>query len=97
MNSLEEVREKINEIDAKMAALFEERMHAAKLVAEYKKEHGLPILDARREKEIIEKNALMVENDTVREYYVRFLKDVMSISKDYQSMLNSGMNVDTEN
>ncbi len=97
MNSLEEVREKINEIDAKMAALFEERMRAAKLVAEYKKEHGLPILDARREKEIIEKNALMVENDTVREYYVRFLNDVMSISKDYQSMLNNGMNVDTEN
>ena len=48
MNGLEEARKKINEIDAKMAALFEERMRAAELVAEYKKEHGLSILDAQR-------------------------------------------------
>lgn len=93
MNGLEEARKKINEIDAKMAALFEERMRAAELVAEYKKEHGLSILDTQREKEIIEKNALMVESDTIREYYVRFLKDTMAISRDYQSRLNSGMKI----
>jgi len=93
MNKLEAARKMINEIDAKMASLFEERMHASELVAEYKREHGLSILDAQREKEIIEKNALMIENDAIREYYVRFLKDTMSISRDYQSRLNNGIKI----
>ena len=49
MNSLDLARKKINEVDAKMAELFTERMKAAAMVAEYKKEHGLKIYDAKRE------------------------------------------------
>ena len=46
MNKLEEARKSINEIDAEIAKLFEKRMEASKLVAEYKKENGLSILDS---------------------------------------------------
>ena len=40
-----------------MAKLFAERMKASEMVAEYKKEHGLPILDRGREEAVIEKNS----------------------------------------
>ena len=40
MNKLEEARKSINEIDAEIAKLFEKRMEASKLVAEYKKENN---------------------------------------------------------
>ena len=49
MERLEKARETINRVDAEIARLFEERMEAAREVAAYKKEHGLPILDAARE------------------------------------------------
>ena len=39
----------INETDREMARLFEQRMEAVKQIALWKKEHGLPILDAGRE------------------------------------------------
>ena len=43
-DKLTEARKKINEIDAKMAELFIERMKAAEMVAEHKREHGLEVL-----------------------------------------------------
>ena len=93
MSKLEEARKIINDVDSQMAKLFEKRMEAAKLVAEYKKEHALSILDEAREKEVIAKNSQMVEDSVVREYYIQFLKDTMKVSRDYQSRLNYGMKV----
>lgn len=89
-NSLEKSRKEINEIDRKMAELFVQRMHAAKAVAEYKKENGLAILDEARENEVIQRNSELIEDETLREYYVRFIKSVMSVSRDYQSELTEG-------
>ena len=42
-NKLQKAREIINRVDKQMADLFVERMHAAEMVADYKKEHGLDI------------------------------------------------------
>ena len=53
-NKLEKARKIINEVDVKMAELFVERMRAAELVYEHKKEFGLPILDQKREDAVIE-------------------------------------------
>ena len=53
MDKLQSARIKINDIDKKIASLFEERMEAVKLVAEYKKECGLPVFDNNREQKII--------------------------------------------
>ncbi len=50
-DALKQARETINRVDAEMAALFAERMQAASAIADYKKAHGLPILDAEREKQ----------------------------------------------
>ena len=61
MKDLKDIRIKINEIDEKMAKLFEERMNASKEVASYKISHGMPIFDENREKELIEKNKKYIE------------------------------------
>ena len=92
-DSLDNARKRINEIDKKMAELFVERMHAAEEVAEYKKERGLAILDEARENEVIRRNSELIENDEIREYYVNFLKDTMTVSRAYQSRLMEGMKV----
>ncbi len=93
MGKLEEARKIINEIDEKMARLFEERMNAARSVAEYKKENGLPVFDATREKFLIEKNSAYIKDESIKDYYVEFLKGNMDISKAYQRRLLQGMNV----
>lgn len=93
INSLTEARKEINRIDEEMARLFEERMECAKVIAEYKKERGLPILDEQREKEIIKKNSRLIENEVIKEYYVSFLKNNMATSRAYQARLISGARV----
>lgn len=87
------VRKQINEIDQKMAKLFEERMNCAKKIAEYKAEHALPIYDATREKELIINNSKYIDSDEIREYYVDFLQNTMNISKRYQARLIEGLKV----
>lgn len=93
MNLLEEARIEINEADAEMARLFEKRMRAAEKVAAYKKEMGLPILDPAREAKVIEQGAARIEDETLRSYYIQFLKSNMAISRAYQGRLLEGMRV----
>lgn len=93
MNELERAREIINEVDREMALLFEKRMYASELVAKYKKENGLSILDTARENEVACKNSEMIKNSVYQEYYADFIKETMRISRAYQSRLNEGMRV----
>ena len=93
MSDLKDIRKKINEIDEQMAKLFEERMKASAEVAEYKKEHALPIFDSSRETEVINKNLQYINDEELKQYYVNFLKSTMDISKSYQSSLLNGLKV----
>ncbi len=90
---LEKARKIINEVDGKMAELFIERMRAAEMVAEYKKQHGLKILDAAREEEVIRRNSERIEDPELRAYYVNFLRNNMEVSRSYQDKLMEGMRV----
>ncbi|MBR5123990.1 MAG: chorismate mutase [Clostridia bacterium] len=92
-NKLDEARKIINEVDARMAELFVQRMRAAELVYEYKKENGLPILDQKREDAVVERNAALVEDDVLKGYYMDFLKNTMAISRAYQYRMQSGLKV----
>lgn len=94
-NKLLTARKIIDETDKAMAELFRRRMQAARLVAEYKMEHGLPIKDVSREEQIIRRNSeyLAGEDDIVRSSYVSFMRDVIDLSCKYQSRLFNGMNV----
>ena len=93
MNKLDQARADINRIDAEMARLFEQRMQAAKLVAEHKMEHGLPIRDEAREAALIDRNSRYIDDDTIREYYVQFLRGTINVSCDYQRRLMGGLRV----
>ena len=92
-NKLDEARSIINEVDAQMAELFVKRMRAAEMVYEHKKEYGLPILDQKREAAVIERNAALVEDEVLKNYYMGFLANVMAISRAYQHRMQSGLRV----
>ena len=93
MNKLEEARKIINEVDSRMAELFVKRMRAAEMVYEHKREYGLPILDAKRENEVIEKNAALIEDETLKGYYMDYLKHLMAVSRAYQYRMQNGLKV----
>ena len=93
MNELNELRKKINEIDGKMALLFEERMEACREVAAYKQKTGLPVRDRKTEAEKIARQKELIRDDTLRSYYVLFQQSVMDISSSLQEMELSGMQV----
>ena len=59
---IKELREKINGIDEQLTALFIERMELVRGVAEYKREHNLPIRDASREQEILKSLSVLAGN-----------------------------------
>ncbi len=92
-NKLEEARKIINKVDAKMAELFVERMKAAEMVSEYKKEFGLPILDKGRENTVVEKSASLIKDDVIKGYFIDYIKNLMSISRNYQYRLQNGLKV----
>lgn len=93
MTDLEKARRKINEIDCEMARLFTERMNAVKKVAEYKRLHGLQVTDSVREAENLKRNSKLIEDESLKSYYVNFLQSNMEISKNYQHRLLEGMRV----
>ena len=83
----------INEADKGIAELFCKRMNAARLVAEYKMERGLPVLDEARENAVIAKNSALIEDEELRAYYVNFIKYTMEISRSFQHKLISGAKI----
>lgn len=93
MSKLDYAREQINKIDKQMAELFEERMNAVKIVAEHKKECGLPVLDLSREEKIIERNSDYINNNDIKSYYLSFLKNNIELSKQYQHKILEGLTV----
>ena len=92
-DKLNKAREIINRVDSQMAELFAERMRAAEMVFEYKKEFGLPIFDPKREEEVIEKNSALIENEVIKAYYIDYLKNLMGVSRAYQYRLQNGLKV----
>lgn len=87
MSKLDDARREINSIDKEMAALFERRMDAVKRVADYKREHSLPVEDLAREQAVIENNCALIKNEEYKSYYVNYQNAVMSVSKSYQHCL----------
>ncbi len=54
MRELKEVRQDINQVDAQLSQLFDQRMQLAKEVAIYKQAHEMPIFDRAREEQVLE-------------------------------------------
>ncbi len=81
---LEKQRAEIDAIDREIVALFERRMQVVVDVARIKKENGIAILDANREKEVITKVQSYLKDDTLKEELAEAYETLMKVSKDYQ-------------
>ncbi len=90
MDQLSEARQIINRVDEQMAVLFCQRMEAAKTIAAYKQQHGLPIRDAAREKAVLEHSAARLDDAEIKAYYLAFLENLMALSRRYQGRLTEG-------
>ena len=85
MDKLSQARAVIDEVDAQMAQLFCRRMDAVRDVVAYKKEHGLPVLDASREEAVVEKNLALLPDKAYAEWYEDFVRHNMAVSRAFQS------------
>ena len=81
---LEKQRAEIDAIDREIVALFERRMQVVVEVARIKKENGIAILDANREKEVIQKVQSYLQDATLKEELAEAYETLMKVSKDYQ-------------
>ena len=81
---LEKQRAEIDAIDREIVALFERRMQVVVDVARIKKENGIAILDANREKEVITKVQSYLKDATLKEELAEAYETLMKVSKDYQ-------------
>ena len=81
---LEKQRAEIDAIDREIVALFERRMQVVVEVARIKKENGIAILDANREKEVITKVQSYLKDATLKEELAEAYETLMKVSKDYQ-------------
>lgn len=93
MDSLEEIRKQIDAVDAQMSGLFEARMELSRQIIDYKMTHGLAISDPAREEDVVRRNSARVGDPDIREYYVRFQKELMALSRDWQRRLSKGLRV----
>lgn len=87
MNNLEQARLVINEVDKDLVELFKKRMAASKIIALYKKENNIAVLDKKREEALIEKNLKLLDDKELEKYYLIFLEGILNASKDYQKDL----------
>lgn len=84
---LNQLRAKIDEIDAQMTSLFQQRMDVVSQVAEYKKQNNLPVLDATRERDKL--NAIAESVRPEMDNYVRSLYSmIFELSRNYQRELH---------
>lgn len=82
--SLEELRGEIDQIDQQMVELFKQRMEAVSQVAEYKREHGLPVLAAGRERTLLGKVGEQA-GEELADYAQSVYRTILSVSRSYQN------------
>lgn len=87
MEDLKQLRDRIDEIDEKLVALFEERMETVLKVADYKKKNNVPILNVNREKEVIAQNKLRLKNKDFENSLESFFVHLMNLSKEEQKKI----------
>ena len=83
---LEELRKQIDEIDAELIGLMQRRMDVAAGIAAYKRENGLPVLDASREADKLSDIRTRCRPE-LGPYVARLYEAVFAVSRDYQQAI----------
>ncbi len=87
--TLDECRQRLNEIDGRMLSLFEDRMDIVREVARIKQASGLPVRDEAQEQRKM-KAASAHTKDEYRPYAEQLLKSLFALSRAYQERLRAG-------
>lgn len=90
--NLQEIRSKLDEIDAGMERLFEERMKLCGEVAEFKLSTGKKVYDAEREKQKLQTVTAMAEGTFNKQAVGELFLQMMMLSRKYQYQLMAGKN-----
>ncbi|MBO4265938.1 MAG: chorismate mutase [Lachnospiraceae bacterium] len=90
---IKKLREQIDRIDAKILKLYEERMDVARKIGQYKIDNDLPIYDAAREDEKLEKIFEAVGNEDYADGAAQLFITLMQVSREIQEEM-SGMEDD---
>ena len=54
---IQELRQQIDAIDRELVSLYCRRMETARIIGQFKRQNGLPVLDSERERELLNKVA----------------------------------------
>ena len=81
--TLEELRGRLDQIDQQMVDLFKARMELSGQVAEYKREKGIPVLDAGRERALLGKVGERA-GEELADYAQSMYRTILSASRSYQ-------------
>lgn len=87
-----QLREKLDQIDEKIVALYEERMEISSQVADYKIETGKKVLDKAREMEKLAKVRALTHNDFNAHGVQELFEQIMSMSRklQYNKLVQAG-------
>lgn len=91
MESLEDCRKKIDEIDKQLVALFEKRMGVVLDVARYKQANNMPIFQADRENLVLEKAVNNLKNKEYASEAKELYRSIMQISKSLEKKKIQGL------
>ena len=81
--SLEEYRAELDKVDKVLEENFVRRMQIVAKIGEYKRQNGIPTLDAGREAKVLEKHTKDIAPEFVP-YMEEYFKAMMAISRKYQ-------------
>ncbi|WP_154025113.1 bifunctional chorismate mutase/prephenate dehydratase [Flavonifractor plautii] len=87
MTELEQYRQEIDRIDGELVQLFLERMAVTGKVGEYKQRAGIPVLDARREKQVIAAKTALTDDPARKADVAALYEEIMAISRRQQRKL----------
>ena len=87
MKDLAECRKEIDSIDRQLVRLFEERMDVCRQVGEYKKQNGLPVLDAAREREVLSAKSQLLQDPSLKPHVTALFESIMASSRMLQEKM----------
>lgn len=92
MADLQELRNKLDQIDGRIAQLYQERMEVCAQVGEYKVSAGKKVFDRQREKEKLADVASRVEGEFNKKGIQELYQQLMSMSRklQYQQLVEAG-------
>ncbi len=92
METLEKLREKLDEIDGQITDLYEKRMKVCEAVGEYKVSAGRKVFDRQREREKLIEVASRVNGDFNKKGIQELYQQLMSMSRklQYQQLVEAG-------